>query len=81
MPPSPDGDIQSVKRENYFDKDELNMTPGLVSLTLLLAIKMLGENAIAHTMWLDVSDYSPSIDGNWAKTIRPVLLKTGQPIF
>jgi uncharacterized GH25 family protein len=42
----------------------LNKILRLASLTLLFAIKILGGDAIAHTMWLNVSDYSPSKGGN-----------------
>ncbi|MCK4385716.1 MAG: DUF4198 domain-containing protein, partial [candidate division Zixibacteria bacterium] len=41
----------------------LNKILRLASLTLLV-IKLLGGDAVAHTMWLNVSDYSPSVGGN-----------------
>jgi uncharacterized GH25 family protein len=44
--------------------DRLSRILRVVSLTLLLAIKMFGGNATAHAMWLNVSDYSPSVGGN-----------------
>lgn len=44
--------------------DRLSRILRVVSLTLLLAIKMFGGNAIAHTIWLNLSDYSPPKGGN-----------------
>lgn len=41
----------------------LNKILRLASLTLLV-IKLLAGNAVAHTMWLNVSDYSPPKGGN-----------------
>ena len=44
--------------------DSLNKILRLLSLTLLLVTGIFGAKALAHTMWLNLSDYSPSVRNN-----------------